>query len=172
MNNLLFYSAAFTLALAVLIVVHEFGHYLVARLAGVKVLRFSFGFGRVLWTQQFGRDGTEFSIGAFPVGGYVKMLDEREGKVGPEELHRSFNRQSVWRRMAIVAAGPAANLVFGGCLVLAAFLEWDAGTEAHPWQTRHCQSSGGGGYRERRIGPQGFGRSGQDMGRDALVGVG
>lgn len=130
MNNLLFYSAAFTLALAVLIVVHEFGHYLVARLAGVKVLRFSFGFGRVLWTQQFGRDGTEFSIGAFPVGGYVKMLDEREGKVGPEELHRSFNRQSVWRRMAIVAAGPAANLVLA--VVLFWLLFWNGTQELKP----------------------------------------
>lgn len=111
MNDFLLYAVAFAVVLGVLIVVHEFGHYLVARLAGVKVLRFSFGFGRAVWSMSFGKDQTEFSIGAFPIGGYVKMLDEREGSVSPEEAHRSFNRQSVWRRMAIVAAGPAANLV-------------------------------------------------------------
>ena len=95
MNDFLFYLAAFVLVLGVLIVVHEFGHYLVARVAGVKVLRFSVGFGRALWSRRIGRDQTEFSIGAFPIGGYVKMLDEREGRVAPNELHRSFNRKSV-----------------------------------------------------------------------------
>ena len=111
MNNFLYYLAAFALVLGILFIVHEFGHYFVARRAGVKVLRFSVGFGRVLWSKRFGRDGTEWAISVFPLGGYVKMLDEREGEVAPEELHRSFNRQSVWRRMAIVAAGPLANLV-------------------------------------------------------------
>ncbi len=111
MSNFLYYLAAFALVLGVLIIVHEYGHYLVARLAGVKVLRFSVGFGRALWSKQIGRDGTEWAIGMFPLGGYVKMLDEREGDVAPEELHRSFNRQSVWRRMAIVVAGPLANLL-------------------------------------------------------------
>ena len=111
MSNFLYYLAAFALVLGVLIVVHEYGHYLVARCAGVKVLRFSVGFGRVLWSRRIGRDGTEWAIGLFPLGGYVKMLDESEGEVLPEELPRSFNRQSVWRRMAIVAAGPLANLL-------------------------------------------------------------
>lgn len=111
MSSFLFYAAAFALVLGVLIIAHEFGHYLVARCAGVKVLRFSVGFGRVLWSKRIGRDGTEWAIGLFPLGGYVKMLDEREGAVAPEELHRSFNRQSVWWRMAIVAAGPLANLL-------------------------------------------------------------
>lgn len=111
MNNFLYYLAAFALILGVLIVVHEFGHYLVARWAGVKVLRFSVGFGRVMWSKRFGRDGTEWAIGLFPLGGYVKMLDEREGAVPAEDAQRSFNRQSVWRRMAIVVAGPLANLV-------------------------------------------------------------
>jgi regulator of sigma E protease len=111
MSNFLFYLAAFALILGILIIVHELGHYIVARRAGVKVLRFSVGFGRALWSTRIGRDGTEWSIGMFPLGGYVKMLDEREGKVAPDELHRSFNRQSVWRRMAIVAAGPLANLL-------------------------------------------------------------
>lgn len=100
---------AFLLALGVLITFHEFGHYAVARLCGVKVLRFSVGFGSPLWRRRLGKDGTEWAIGAFPLGGYVKMLDEREGPVPPQDLHRAFNRQTVWRRFAIVAAGPLAN---------------------------------------------------------------
>jgi regulator of sigma E protease len=103
---------AFIVALGVLIVVHEYGHYLVARLCGVKVLRFSVGFGRPLALWRRGRDRTEWVIAAIPFGGYVKMLDEREGPVAPEELHRAFNRQSVWRRLAIVVAGPVFNLAF------------------------------------------------------------
>lgn len=122
MNDFLFYLAAFVLVLGVLIVVHEFGHYLVARIAGVKVLRFSVGFGRALWSRRVGRDRTEFSIGAFPIGGYVKMLDEREERVAPNELHRSFNRKSVWRRMAIVAAGPMANLLLAVVLFWTLFV--------------------------------------------------
>jgi len=102
---------AFILALGILIVFHEYGHYFVARLAGVKVLRFSVGFGKPLWSRKMGRDGTEWIVAAFPFGGYVKMLDEREGDVDDAELHRAFNRQSVWRRIAIVAAGPIANFV-------------------------------------------------------------
>ncbi len=111
MMNFLYYLAAFALVLGVLIVVHEYGHYRVARWAGVKVLRFSVGFGRTLWSRRFGKDGTEWCIAMFPLGGYVKMLDESEGEVAPAERHRSFNRQSVWRRMAIVVAGPLANLL-------------------------------------------------------------
>jgi len=102
---------AFIVALGVLIVFHEFGHYLIARLFGVKVLRFSIGFGRPLWRVRHGRDQTEWVIAALPLGGYVKMLDEHEGPVAPEELHRAFNRQSVWRRIAIVVAGPGANFL-------------------------------------------------------------
>ena len=111
MSDFLFYATAFAVLLGVLIVVHEFGHYLVARLAGVKVVRFSVGFGRPLFLWRAGKDGTEWAIGAFPLGGYVRMLDESEGEVAPHEAHRSFNRQSVWKRMAIVVAGPLANLV-------------------------------------------------------------
>lgn len=112
---------AFLLALGLLIVVHELGHYLAARLCNVKVLRFSVGFGRPLWTRRFGRDGTEWSVAVFPLGGYVKMLDEREaGDEGvPEhDLERAFNRQSVGRRSFIVVAGPVANLL------LAVLLYW------------------------------------------------
>ena len=102
---------AFVVALGVLIVFHEFGHYLVARWCGVKVLRFSIGFGQPLLRKRWGKDQTEWVIAAFPLGGYVKMLDEREGEVAPQELPRSFNRKSVARRSAIVAAGPIANFL-------------------------------------------------------------
>jgi len=104
--------AAFIIALGLLIVVHEYGHYLVARLCGVKVLRFSVGFGRALFVKRVGKDQTEWVIAAIPFGGYVKMLDEREGPVEEHEAARAFNRQSVWRRLAIVVAGPLANFLF------------------------------------------------------------
>ncbi len=97
--------------LGLLVTFHEFGHFWVARRLGVKVLRFSVGFGRPLWKRD-GRDGTEYVIAAVPLGGYVKMLDEREGEVGPDELHRAFNRKGLGTRAAVVAAGPIANLLF------------------------------------------------------------
>jgi len=103
---------AFVVALGVLIVVHEYGHYLVARLCDIKVLRFSVGFGRPIAVWRSGRDRTEWVIAAVPFGGYVKMLDEREGPVLPEELARAFNRQSVWKRFLVVIAGPLFNFVF------------------------------------------------------------
>jgi regulator of sigma E protease len=98
-------------ALGLLITFHEFGHFLVARKLGVRVLRFSVGFGKPLWSRQ-GADHTEYVIAAIPLGGYVKMLDEREGEVPAEDLDRAFNRKPVWARIAIVAAGPVFNLVF------------------------------------------------------------
>jgi regulator of sigma E protease len=106
---------AFIVALGLLIAVHEYGHYRVAVACGVKVLRFSVGFGKTLYSwkprrQRPGQD-TEFVIGAFPLGGYVKMLDEREGPVPPAERHLAFNTQPLKSRAAIVAAGPAANLL-------------------------------------------------------------
>lgn len=101
---------AFLVALAVLIAVHEWGHFWVARRLGVKVLRFSVGFGRSVW-QRTGADGTEYRLALIPLGGYVKMLDEREGAVAPADLGRAFNRQSVGIRAAIVSAGPIANLL-------------------------------------------------------------
>ncbi|HQR61142.1 MAG TPA: site-2 protease family protein, partial [Methylophilaceae bacterium] len=109
---------AFLVTLGVLIIVHEYGHYLAARRCGVKVLQFSIGFGRAIYSRHFGRDSTEFIVAAFPLGGYVKMLDEREAPVAEQELPRAFNRQPVWKRMAIVVAGPAANLL------LAVLLYW------------------------------------------------
>jgi regulator of sigma E protease len=109
--NILEYLIPFVLALGLLILVHELGHYLVARWCGVKVLRFSIGFGRPLLSWTAGADRTEWALAAFPLGGYVKMLDEREGEVPAAELHRAFNRQVVGRRFAIVAAGPIANFL-------------------------------------------------------------
>lgn len=113
---------AFIVALSVLVVVHEFGHYWVARRCGVKVLRFSVGFGKPLWSKTMGRDGTEWVLAAIPLGGYVKMLDEREGDVPADELHRAFNRKSVWQRFAIVLAGPVANFVAAILLYWALFV--------------------------------------------------
>jgi regulator of sigma E protease len=113
---------AFVVTLGVLVVFHELGHYLVARLAGVKVLRFSVGFGRIVWSRRVGADATEWALSAIPLGGYVKMADEREAEVRPSDLPRAFNRQSVWRRIAIVAAGPIANLLLAVLLFTAIFI--------------------------------------------------
>lgn len=111
MSNSLVSALALIVTLGVLITVHEFGHFWVARRLGVKVLRFSIGFGRPLW-RRVGRDGVEYAIAVLPLGGYVKMLDEREGEVAPDERQRAFNCQPVGSRIAIVLAGPAFNFLF------------------------------------------------------------
>ncbi|MEL4890311.1 RIP metalloprotease RseP [Xanthomonas protegens] len=108
-------------SLGILVTFHEFGHFWVARRCGVKVLRFSVGFGKPLWSR-YDRHGTEFAIAAIPLGGYVKMLDEREGEVAPAERAQAFNNKSVWRRIAIVAAGPIANLILCVALLWAMFV--------------------------------------------------
>ena len=109
----IFYSiAAFVTAIGILVTIHEFGHFWVARKMGVKVLRFSVGFGKPIWKKTAGPDQTEYVLACIPLGGYVKMLDEREGDVAESDLDRTFNRKSVWRRFAIVAAGPAFNFLF------------------------------------------------------------
>lgn len=100
----------FLFALFVLVSIHEFGHFYVARLCGVKVLRYCIGMGKPFWSFR-DRHGTEFGIAPFPLGGYVKMLDEREGSVSPDEKHLSYNSKSVWQRIAILAAGPIANFL-------------------------------------------------------------
>ena len=102
---------AFIIAIVVLVAFHEYGHYLVARWCGVKVLRFSIGFGKVLYCKKFAGSDTEWVISAIPLGGYVKMLDEREGEIKAAELPFAFNRQPVLQRMAIVVAGPLANML-------------------------------------------------------------
>jgi len=113
---------AFLVVLGVLVVFHELGHYLVARWCGVKVVRFSVGFGRVVASRRLGRDGTEWALSALPLGGYVKFADEREGDVAAADLPRSFNRQSVWKRIVIVAAGPVANLLLAVLLYAGTFV--------------------------------------------------
>lgn len=103
---------AFVLALGILITFHEFGHFWVARRFNVKILRFSIGFGKPIWKRCFGPDRSEFAIGVLPLGGYVKMLDEREGPVEVEERERAFNYKPVWQRIMIVLAGPIFNFIF------------------------------------------------------------
>ncbi|NOR40678.1 MAG: RIP metalloprotease RseP, partial [Gammaproteobacteria bacterium] len=122
MNGVLISLAAFIVAIGVLVTVHEFGHFWVARRLGVKVLRFSIGFGKPLWKRTFGDDRTELVIAALPLGGYVKMLDEREGEVAAAELPRAFNRQPVKTRIAIVVAGPAFNFLFAILVYWAMFV--------------------------------------------------
>lgn len=112
---------AVIVVLGVLITFHEFGHFWVARRCGIKVLRFSVGFGKPLWSRR-DRQGTEFAIAAIPLGGYVKMLDEREGEVAQVERHRAFNRQSVWKRILVVVAGPVANFLLAGVIYWALFI--------------------------------------------------
>ncbi|MDH5649604.1 MAG: RIP metalloprotease RseP, partial [Gammaproteobacteria bacterium] len=124
--QLVYSILSFVVALGILVVVHEFGHYWVARKVGVKVLRFSVGFGKPLWSKVFGTDRTELVVAAIPLGGYVKMLDETEGRVAPEEAHRAFNRQTVWKRSLVVIAGPLFNFVFA---ILAYWMLFSLGVE-------------------------------------------
>ena len=112
MPQLLTSVLAFVVAIGLLVAIHEFGHYIVARLLGVKVLRYSIGFGRVLWSRHSGADQTEYCLSAIPLGGYVKLLDERDCAVTFAERGRAFNRQSPAARIAILSAGPVFNLLF------------------------------------------------------------
>ena len=111
MLSVLWNLAAFIIALGVLITVHEFGHFWVARRCGIRVERFSIGFGKALW-RRFDKQGTEFIIALIPLGGYVKMLDERVEPVAPEMRHAAFNNKTVGQRAAVIAAGPIANFLF------------------------------------------------------------
>jgi regulator of sigma E protease len=123
----LLYTILVTLAtLAVLVAVHEYGHFWVARRCGVKVLRFSIGFGRVLLRCR-DRLGTEYAVSAVPLGGYVKMLDEREGEVPEAERHLAFNRKPVLSRIAVVAAGPLANFLLAFVAYWALFVAGERG---------------------------------------------
>ncbi len=117
---------SFLVALLILVSIHEFGHFYIARRCGVKVHRFCIGFGKVLWSWR-DRQGTEYAFAALPLGGYVKMLDEREGPVAAEERHLAFNCKSVWQRIAIVAAGPAANFLLAVLLFWVLLLQGERG---------------------------------------------
>jgi regulator of sigma E protease len=127
MGSLLFTIISFLVALAILIAVHEFGHFWVARKLGVKVLRFSLGFGRPIWKRRGRVDDTEYVIAAIPMGGYVKMLDEREAPVDEAERDRAFNRQSLSVRSAIVVAGPLFNFIFAILAFWLVFVIGDSG---------------------------------------------
>src|SRR6202158_2932424 len=115
-------AVAFVVAICLLVTVHEYGHFWAARRLGFKVLRFSVGFGKALWTHVAGPDRTEYVIAAVPLGGYVKMLDEREGPVAPEDLARSFTRRPHWQRIAVLFAGPAFNIIFAVLLLTGIYL--------------------------------------------------
>src|SRR5438132_3122906 len=129
--SLVWYALWFVVAVGVLVTVHEFGHFWVARRLGFKVLRFSVGFGRPLLKRIAGADRIEYVVAAVPLGGYVKLLDEREGPVEPAELPRSFTRRPPWQRIVVLLAGPAFNILFA-VLVLWGML-WAGGvTELRP----------------------------------------
>ena len=121
--------AAFVVAVGILVTVHEFGHFWVARRLGVRVLRFSVGFGRPIWTRR-GAGGTEYAIGILPLGGYVRMLDEQDGEVSESELGEAFNRKPLWARSAIVLAGPAFNFLFAALAWWLVFVVGTAGLRA------------------------------------------
>lgn len=114
MTGLLITLASFLVAIGILVAVHEYGHFWMARRMGIKVLRFSIGFGKVLWSRR-GADDTEYAISAIPLGGYVKLLDEREAPVEPALVSQAYNRQPVWRRILVLLAGPFANFLFAAC---------------------------------------------------------
>ncbi len=135
---------AFLFAVGLLVTVHEFGHYWVARRLGFKVLRFSVGFGKALWQRTVAAPTrTEYVLAAIPLGGYVKLLDEREGPVEPPELHRAFNRRPHWQRILVLLAGPAFNIVFA--ILLLRVLFWStASPKCAPVRRR----------RDRRIRPR------------------
>jgi regulator of sigma E protease len=124
------YVFSFLVTVGVLVIIHELGHYAAARLMDVKILRFSVGFGRPLWVRRRGPDRTEWVVAAIPLGGFVKMLDEREGEVAPEDVPRAFNRKNVAARIFIVLAGPIANLLLAVLLYWALFIAGLPGVKA------------------------------------------
>jgi len=134
--DFLYSVIGFLIAIAILVAVHEFGHYWVAKKLGVKVLRYCIGFGKPLYTVKRGPDQTEYMIAAIPLGGYVKMLDEGEGNVDPSERHRAFNVQPIWKRSLIVMAGPAINFLFA---IVAFFVLGLLSTQQLPTILGHIQ---------------------------------
>lgn len=139
MMSILFTILSFIVAISILVAIHEYGHYIVAKKLGVKILRFSVGFGKPLWKKRFGKDRTEFVIASLPFGGYVKMLDARETKISADEKHREFTGQPVWTRIAIVAAGPAFNFIFA---ILAYWLMFVVGVSGVKPVIGHIDANG------------------------------
>lgn len=136
----------FVVAIGVLVTVHEFGHFLVARMLGVKVLRFSVGFGKPLWTWRPREDDTEYVVGALPLGGYVQMLDEREGPVAENELDRAFNRKPLFSRIAVVAAGPLFNFLFAILAYWSIFVVGISGIKPIVGEVDPQSAAGAGGF--------------------------
>jgi regulator of sigma E protease len=118
---------AFIVAISLLVAIHEFGHYIVGRWAGMKVLRFSIGFGSPIWSRRAGRDDTEYCIASIPLGGYVRFLDSREGPVAPEDEGRAFNHRPIPQRIAVLAAGPVFNFLFAILAYWVLFMPGDEG---------------------------------------------
>lgn len=147
MPSILYTVVAFVAALTILIAVHEYGHYWAARRLGIKVLRFSIGFGRpiVRWTDR--RSGTEFVVSAIPLGGYIRMADEREGPVAVEDLPHAFNRQPLPIRAAIVAAGPVFNLLLAIVLYWVVFLTGESGLRPVIGEVPAASLAAGAGFR-------------------------
>ena len=129
--SVIWYALWFIVAVSLLVTVHEFGHYWVARRLGFKVLRFSVGFGKPLLSRVAGADRTEYVVAAIPLGGYVKMLDEREGPVPSADLDRSFTRRPPWQRILVLLAGPAFNILFA-IVILWGMFWWEGTTEPKP----------------------------------------
>jgi regulator of sigma E protease len=129
--SVIWYALWFIVAVSLLVTVHEFGHYWVARRLGFKVLRFSVGFGKPLFSKVAGADRTEYVVAAIPLGGYVKMLDEREGPVPAADIHRSFTRKPPWQRILVLLAGPAFNILFA-IVVLWGMFWWEGASETKP----------------------------------------
>ena len=129
--SVIWYALWFIVAVSLLVTVHEFGHYWVARRLGFKVLRFSVGFGKPIFSKVAGPDRTEYVVASIPLGGYVKMLDEREGPVPPEDLARSFTRKPPWQRILVLLAGPAFNILFA-IIVLWGMFWWEGASETKP----------------------------------------
>ena len=167
-GSFLFSLLAFVTAIGILVTIHEFGHFWVARLCGVKVLRFSVGFGKPLWMKKAGIDQTEYVVAAIPLGGYVKMLDEREGEVAQQELPRAFNRQHVSKRFAIVVAGPAFNFLFAIFAYTVMYMSGVNGIK--PTDRRDCKSGYCALSRGSGPGPYTFGEWHPDtqLGKSAL----
>ena len=151
LGSFLYSVLAFVVAIGILVTIHEFGHYWVARLCGVKVLRFSVGFGNPIWLHKAGADQTEYAIAAIPLGGYVKMLDEREGEVDASELSRAFNRQSVGKRFAIVSAGPAFNFLFAIFAYTLMYMNGVAGLKPYVGEIAPSSLAMSAGMREKDL---------------------
>jgi len=146
--SLLTTIAAFAVAIGILVTFHELGHYWAARFCDVKILRFSIGFGRPLWMRRAGRDQTEWVIGVLPLGGYVKMADERDGSAESADKARAFNNKTVWQRIAIVLAGPVANFVLAAVLYWGLFVYGTPGTKPYLAAPAANSAAAAGGFVE------------------------